>query len=67
MTLSLIMWPQIVKKSLITNVTPVYDGAAKGSVLVDYLNYTGKPQNAKIIQGYDVELFKEKLLEYFSY
>lgn len=60
------MWPDLVKKSLITNVTPVHDGAAKGSVLVDYKNFTGKQPNAKIIREYDVELFKEKLLQYFS-
>ncbi|XP_033208244.1 inosine-uridine preferring nucleoside hydrolase-like isoform X2 [Belonocnema kinseyi] len=67
MTLSIIIWPDFVKKLLLTNVTPVYDGAARGSVLVDYKNFTGKQPNAKIVQEYDVELFKEKLLQYFAF
>ncbi|XP_043473436.1 uncharacterized protein C1683.06c-like [Leptopilina heterotoma] len=60
------IWPEIIKNFTITNVTPVYDGAGKGSVLVDYRNKTGKPSNAKIINSYDVEMFKEKLIIYFS-
>ena len=61
-----VLWPNIIKKFIVTNVTPVYDGAARGSVLVDYWNMTGKPHNAKIIQEYDLELFKAKLVQYFS-
>ncbi|XP_043473440.1 probable uridine nucleosidase 2 isoform X2 [Leptopilina heterotoma] len=63
---SIAIWPNIVKKFIITNVTPVFDGAAKGSVLVDYKNSSGKQKNAKIIQSYDVEMFKEKLITYFA-
>ncbi|XP_051168832.1 uncharacterized protein LOC127286443 [Leptopilina boulardi] len=66
-TVAIAIWPNLIKKSIITNVTPVFDGAAKGSVLVDYRNSTGKPKNAKIIQSFDIELFKEKLLLYFSH
>ena len=61
----IIIWPEIIKKFIVTNVTPVYDGEARGSVLVDYRNMTGKPHNAKIIQEYDLELFKAKLVQYF--
>ncbi|XP_051160050.1 inosine-uridine preferring nucleoside hydrolase-like isoform X2 [Leptopilina boulardi] len=58
-------WPNLINNSWTTNITPVYDGAAQGSVLVDYLNITGKLHNAKIIKSFDVELYKNKLLHYF--
>ena len=66
-TVATVIWPEIIKQTLITNVSPIYDGAAMGSVIVDYMNLSGKPHNAEIIQSYDRELFKEKILEYFSY
>lgn len=59
-------WPELILKSFLTNVTPVFDGAAQGSVLVDYLNITGKAHNANIIQSFDAELYKKKLLQYFA-
>lgn len=66
LTVAIIIWPNLIKKFVVTNVTPIFDGAAKGAVLVDYYNKTGKPQNAKIIQSCDIELFKKNLLFYFS-
>lgn len=59
-------WPNLIINSWTTNITPVYDGAAQGSVLVDYLNITGKLHNAKIIKSFNVELYKNKLLHYFE-
>lgn len=59
-------WPNLILKSLLSNVTPVFDGAAQGSVLVDYINITGKAQNARIVQAFDVELYQKKLVQYFA-
>lgn len=36
------------------------------SVLVDYINITGKAQNARIVQAFDVELYQKKLVQYFA-
>ncbi|XP_033232125.1 uncharacterized protein LOC117183076 [Belonocnema kinseyi] len=66
LAIAIAIWPEIVKKYVTTNVTPVYDGAARGSVLVDYFNLTRNTPNAKIVQEYDLELYKAKLLQYFS-
>ena len=66
MTVAVAIWPFLIKEFFITNVTPVFDGVAQGSVLVDYQNSTGKLPNAKIVQSFDIELFKEKLLKYFD-
>jgi len=58
--------PKLIKKSLITNLTPVMDGEARGSTLVDYSEKTHKPNNVEIIQDIDVEEFKKMLLSYLS-
>lgn len=63
---ALVLWPELVTTTLITNVTPVYDGMAEGSVLVDYSNATSKPQNVEILQTFDVPRFKNLLLDIFS-
>ncbi|KAG4078372.1 hypothetical protein HA402_013082 [Bradysia odoriphaga] len=60
------IWPQLSTQSVITNVTPVVDGAARGAVLVDYSNESGKPKNAEIVQRFDTKEFQRKLLRHFS-
>ncbi|XP_076237552.1 uncharacterized protein LOC143181162 isoform X2 [Calliopsis andreniformis] len=66
MAASLIMWPEFVTKSIVTNLSPVFTGMAKGSVLVDYTNLTGKPNNAEIVQSFNISAFQQVLLEAFS-
>ncbi|XP_033229225.1 probable uridine nucleosidase 2 [Belonocnema kinseyi] len=66
MSVAVALWPNLIKDYLIINVTPVYDGAAEGAVLVDYTNSTGKSANAKIVLSFDLELFKDNLLKYFK-
>lgn len=63
---AVMIWPHLSKKSLITNVTPVYDGAARGAVLVDYPKKSGKPSNVEIVQELDVKQFQKKLISHFS-
>ena len=63
--IALSLWPNLIQRTILTNVTPVYDGAAQGSVLVDYLNKTGKWHNVKILDAFDIEGFKELILRAF--
>ncbi|XP_057318968.1 uncharacterized protein LOC130663639 isoform X2 [Microplitis mediator] len=66
MTAAVMMWPNLVKKSININAIPVIDGAARGSLLIDYLELTTKPKNVEIIQEIDVEEFKHILIYYLS-
>lgn len=66
MAAALIRWPDFNRKSVVTNLSPVFTGMAKGSVLVDYTNLTGKPKNAEILQLFNISAFKQKLLNLFS-
>ncbi|XP_024226445.1 pyrimidine-specific ribonucleoside hydrolase RihA isoform X1 [Bombus impatiens] len=66
MAAAIMLQPQLVTRSIITNVSPVIDGLARGSVLVDYTNLTGKPKNAKIVQAIDTDGFQQLLLDKFS-
>ncbi|KAJ6636290.1 putative uridine nucleosidase 1 [Pseudolycoriella hygida] len=63
---AVMIWPHLSKKSLITNVTPVVDGAARGALLVDYGKRTQKPKNVEIVLELDAEEFKEKLFYHYS-
>lgn len=63
---AVMIWPQLSKKSLITNVTPVTDGAAKGAILVDYTQKSGKPKNVEIVQELNIKEFQQKLMYHFS-
>jgi len=56
--------PKLIKKSIVTNMTPVMDGEARGGTLVDYSGLTHKPNNVEIIQDIYVEEFKSMLLQY---
>ncbi|KAL5239765.1 hypothetical protein ACI65C_007175 [Semiaphis heraclei] len=60
------LFPKLIKKSIVTNMTPVTQGEARGGTLVDYSGLTHKPNNVKIIQDIDVEEFKKMLLQYLS-
>ncbi|KAL5239766.1 hypothetical protein ACI65C_007176 [Semiaphis heraclei] len=58
--------PELIKKSIVTNMTPVTQGEARGGTLVDYSKLTDKPNNVQIIQEIDVEEFKKILNLYLS-
>lgn len=58
--------PNLVKKSTTVHVAPVIDGSARGSLLIDYTNLTGKPGNVEIIQEVNTEEFKQMLKEFLS-
>ncbi|XP_008547463.1 uncharacterized protein LOC103571186 isoform X2 [Microplitis demolitor] len=66
MAAAVMLWPNLVKKSITVNTTPVIDGAARGSLLIDYAELTSKPKNVEIIQEIDVEEFKHILTYYLS-
>lgn len=66
LTTAVMIWPQLATQNVTTNVTPVIDGAARGSVLVDYTNKSGKPKNVEIVQRFDTKGFLEKLEWHFS-
>lgn len=65
MAAATMIWPNLAKKTLITNVTPVVDGAARGTLLVDYSNKSGKINNTEIVRELDVEEFLGKILQHF--
>ncbi|KAK2589328.1 hypothetical protein KPH14_007876 [Odynerus spinipes] len=65
-TVATMIWPDIILQSTVKNVYPVVDGIARGSVLVDYTESTGRTKNAKIVQEYNVEKFQDILLHYFQ-
>nr|XP_033337877.1 probable uridine nucleosidase 2 isoform X1 [Megalopta genalis] len=66
MAATIMMWPESIEESTVTNVSPVTDGTARGSVLVDYAHSTGKPNNSEIIQRFNVTVFQDALLKYLS-
>lgn len=66
MLCALTIWPEFITRSTLTNVEPVFDGAAQGSVLVDYADTTGRPKNVEILESFDVEGFQKLLLDVFS-
>ncbi|XP_015123005.1 probable uridine nucleosidase 1 [Diachasma alloeum] len=66
MTAAFMLWPHLITKSVVTNITPVFDGAARGVLLVDYGNSSGKMKNAEIIQNGDSESVKQLLIKYFQ-
>lgn len=66
MAAAIMLQPQLVTRSIVTNVSPVIDGLARGSILVDYTNLTGRPKNVKIIQAIDTDGFQQLLLDKFS-
>ncbi|KAK0097792.1 hypothetical protein PV326_013734 [Microctonus aethiopoides] len=66
MAAAAMMWPKLINKSEVLNVMAVMDGEAKGSLLVDYYNVTGKLKNVEIVQNLNIEAFQDKILHHFS-
>lgn len=61
------LWPNLITKSFVTNLTPITAGEARGGLLVDYSETTHKPKNVEIIQEVDVEEFQNSLMLFLSY
>ncbi|XP_078044096.1 nucleoside hydrolase [Augochlora pura] len=66
MAAAIMIWPELIEESTVTNVSPVTDGAARGSVLVDYTHLTGKSNNSEIVQCFNVTAFQDALLKHLS-
>jgi len=63
---AVMLWPNLITKSFVVNITPIMAGEARGGILVDYTHATNKPHNVEIIEAIDVEVFKNILMFYFS-
>ncbi|XP_054016615.1 uncharacterized protein LOC128897017 isoform X2 [Hylaeus anthracinus] len=63
---AIMIWPQFAQSSTVVNVSPVIDGMARGSVLVDYTNLTDKPRNTRIPKTFSMEAFKSEILRSLS-
>ncbi|CAK9826768.1 Probable uridine nucleosidase 2 [Anthophora retusa] len=66
MAAAVMIWPELITQSIETNVSPVLDGLARGSILVDYTNLTTREKNARIVQSFNTSAFQELVLEKFS-
>ncbi|XP_016844130.1 probable uridine nucleosidase 2 [Nasonia vitripennis] len=58
--------PNLITTHVVKNVDPVTFGEARGSVLIDYAERTGKLRNTKIAQKMDKKLFKNMLIRYLT-
>lgn len=63
---AVILCPKLIKKSIVTNITPIMEGEARGGILIDYSEKSYKPKNVEIIQDVHVEEFQKILLSYLS-
>ncbi|XP_044007490.1 probable uridine nucleosidase 2 isoform X2 [Aphidius gifuensis] len=63
---AVMLWPNLIKKSLVKNVTPIINGEARGGLLTDYSDLTTKLKNVEIVQEVNVEEFKKMLIFYLS-
>lgn len=63
---AIMLWPNLITRSFVVNVTPIMEGEARGGLLVDYSHATKKPKNVEVIQEVDVEEFQNILMLYFS-
>lgn len=63
---AILIKPEIITKTEAANVQPVYDGQAKGSLLVDYYDLTKKLKNTDIVMSVDTNAYKQLLLRYLS-
>ncbi|KAK0173368.1 hypothetical protein PV328_006579 [Microctonus aethiopoides] len=66
MCAAVMMWPDLITKSVTCNVSPILEGEGKGAVMVDYFNRHKKFKNAQIIQELQVSVYQQKVLEVFS-
>jgi len=55
------LFPALIKKSAVLNLTPIMQGEARGGTQVDYMELTGKPKNVEIIKKINVDNFKKYL------
>ena len=65
---AILIEPNIIADSLITNIQVVIDGKARGSLLVDYgkdFNKNPGMANVKVVQNMDEILFRNILLDLF--
>jgi len=67
LTVAAMLWPKLITKSFVTNLTPIMSGEARGGLLIDYSGITHKPKNVEIIQDVDVVEFQKLLMLYLSY
>lgn len=66
-TLALAINPKIITKQNNYYVEFVWEGdKSRGLTLVDYAKFTGKEPNAIVIEGLNVEGYKEMCLKYFA-
>lgn len=63
---TLMIWPEIIEKSTVTNVHPIIDGAAKGTVIVDYTNLSDRQPNAFIVQKVNTSQYQQKLISWLG-
>jgi len=63
---AVMLWPDLITRSFIANVTPVMAGEARGGLLVDYSHVTQKPINAVVIREINIVEFQNILMLYFS-
>ncbi|XP_057318972.1 uncharacterized protein LOC130663643 [Microplitis mediator] len=66
MTAAVMLCPFLAKSTIEINVTPVTDGVARGTMLIDYSEKSGKTKNVEVIQEFHTEEFKRLLLYYFK-
>lgn len=66
MTAAILVLPKLIRKNITTNVYPVVDGIARGSILVDSTDLTQRPKNTIIVQEIDKSAYLSLLLESFK-
>lgn len=58
--------PELITQSALVSAIPVVEGVARGSLDVDYYARTNKRKNVIIVGAFDVEGFKQMLLQAFA-
>lgn len=68
MTVATMLWPKMIQQTSETNVEAVHDGAARGSVLVDWkrIKSDPKPYNARIVKAIDYNMFMDSMVYYLT-
>ncbi|XP_058797576.1 uncharacterized protein LOC131667858 [Phymastichus coffea] len=65
-TVACMIEPSLINEYKVVNVQAVTDGLARGSVLVDYGQRTGKTDNSKIVLKINETVYKNMLIEYLT-
>lgn len=63
MTMANVLDPKIITKSCLTHLVPILVGNARGAVVIDSNNPV---HNARIIENFDVDAFKNIIIKYLS-